>query len=337
MKQSFFNKFLEREPYYHIIFWCLVLFYPYIKFSETGYSESFLHELNSLFFKLCISYFLYLYIFPKKQKKWFLFIGILALILNAVIYQKFDSLFHPENCCGSYLKQFTSNFLTYLSFGAAFYGLFVFKKSLQKQLTINALTNETQKAELDNLKAQVNPHFLFNTLNTIYARAIKTDKTTAELILKLSNGFRYFLHEGQQETVTLVKEISHLQDYIDLQKERLQNKVTINFSTETSDVNQHITPLLLIPFVENAFKYTSILKGNEHTISISIIEKSNTLEFKCKNPFNDNEKEEKNEWIKSGIGISNTKKRLESLYPKKHQLIIDNNNSEFTITLIIQL
>lgn len=337
MKKSFFNKFLEREPYYHLIFWCLVLLYPYLKFSETGYSESFLHELNSLFFKISISYFLYLFIFPKKEKKWFLVLGILALIITSILYQKADSLFHPKDCCGSFLKQFASNFLTHLSFGAVFYGLFIFKKSLQKQLTINALTNKNQKAELDSLKAQVNPHFLFNTLNTIYARAVKTDEITAELILKLSNGFRYFLHEGQQDRVTLVKEISHLQDYIDLQKERLQNKVVVNFITKINNENQHISPLLFIPFVENAFKYSSILKGNRHSISIILEEKNNIVQFVCSNSFNKVSKEEKDDWMNSGIGISNTTKRLELLYPNKHQLTIDQQNSIFTVTLNIQL
>lgn len=336
--ENIYKKFLRAEPYFHVLLWCMVLFYPYIKYmgKEGGYAMSIPHELNSLFFKMTISYFSYLWFFPKENKKKYISIVVLIYIINAVAYDYMDLLFHSEET--SFWKNFVANSLTYFSFGIVFFAVFSIKNAYKKQVEIDKLTQEKQQAEIQALKARFNPHFLFNTLNTIYANALRKDDKTPDLILKLSNGFRYVLHEGQKKHVTLKQELQHLKDYINLQQERLINKIVIEFSEDINDLDQKITPLLLIGFIENAFKYTSILKGKDHTIKIRIQVKNGLLSFVCENPFQENLKDNIDaEWEESGIGIQNTTDRLKLLYPERHQLKIEKDKGLFIIKLEIQL
>ncbi len=336
--KSIYQKFLKIEIYFHVLLWSSVLIYPYIKYleKEGGYMMSLPHELNSLFFKMTISYFLYLWFFPKKNKTKYILIVILVFIANTIAYEYFDRFFHEGDT--HFWIHFIANSLTYLGFGVVFFTIYSVKNVYQKQVEIDRLIQEKQKAEIKVLKAKVNPHFLFNTLNTIYANALKKDDKTPSLILKLSNTFRYVLHEGQKEYVSLDQELQHLNDYINLQEERLSNKITVNFSQHVDNEKQKIAPLLLISFVENAFKYSSSIKGQNHIIKIIINVKGNILSFLCQNPFEENIKETiDNEWKESGIGIRNTKERLMLLYPKKHQLQIIKAENQFKIKLEIQL
>ena len=156
--------------------------------------------------------------------------------------------------------------------------------------------------------------------------------------MKLSDTFRYVLHEGQSDSVYLIKEITHLQDYCSLQKDRLLNKLNIEFLVDIDNPQQAIAPLLLISFVENAFKHTSLLRGYGHFVKLNIELKNGALCFYCENPFiEDADESIDSDWSESGIGISNTRKRLEYLYPNSHQLCIVNNDGIFKVTLIIQL
>jgi len=330
--------FLKTEPLLHIFIWSIVLFYPYIKYlgREGGYMMTFKHELNALVFKMLISYFLYLWFFPKKNKVKYIPVVIVAFILNIVLYDYCDQFFHEDR--SEFWKNFVSSLLTYISFGLVFFTIYSIKNLYKKQIRIDELSLEKNEAELKALKAQINPHFLFNTLNTIYANALKKDDKTPDLILKLSDNFRYLLHEGQKEKVTLKEELQHLQGYINLQQERLSTKVKVDFSTKIDTGKQDIAPLLLIGFVENAFKYTSILKGENHLIRINAQIYDHQLIFQCQNPFNENVVNELDvNWKKSGVGIKNTQKRLQLIYPEKHQLIIQKENEKFIVTLKIRL
>ena len=292
---------------------------------DGGYPMSFLHELNSLFYKMTISYFLYLWFFTKQN----LPIVLLVFILNVLAYGYADNLFHPHE--RNFWLEFISHSLTYVGFGIVFFTIYAIKRGYKRQLEINQLTQEKQQAEIRVLKAQVNPHFLFNTLNTIYANSLKKDDKTPELILKLADGFRYMLHEGQKEYVTIEQEIYHLQDYIHLQEERLAKKIKVNFAEIVDDHTQKITPLLCIGFVENAFKYASVL-----TIQIEL--KNKLFTFSCSNPFNTKAVDEIDvDWKESGVGIKNTRERLSLLYPETHTLTINDEDAVFKLKLEIQL
>jgi len=332
-------KFMQkREALMHVLFWVIYLCFPFLKAIGKGGYPSFYSELIDLFFGLIIFYTAYLLFFPSKKKirngillfALFCSVGYLNLKMHNWMFQ------------GTHVEAFWYYSLSYISTYSILalfaYVLYSLKEAYKKQVALDDANLKKQQAELEGLKAQINPHFLFNTLNTIYSSALKNDVKTAELILKLSDNFRYMLHEGQYKYVPLIKEITHLKGYINLQEERLRDKVTVDFNVEIDDDEQEIAPLLLISFVENAFKYISLLKGKNHSLKIGIDLKDKAFKFCCENPFKETDQQHTDaQWQESGIGITNTKKRLAHLYHDKHMLNIENDNSFFKVNLQIQL
>ncbi len=328
----------KREGVMHAMFWIIYLFFPFLKAIGKGAFPSFYSELNDLFFGLIIFYVSYLLFFPSRKK---IRNGILLFALFCIVGY-LNLKMHNWMFQGSHAEAFWYYSLSYISTYSILalfaYVLYSLKEAYKKQVALDTANLKKQVAELEGLKAQINPHFLFNTLNTIYSSALKTDAKTAELILKLSDNFRYMLHEGQHKYVPLLKEIAHLKGYINLQEERLRDKVIVNFTVEIDDEEQEIAPLLLISFVENAFKYISLLKGKNHSLNIKISLIDQSFKFYCENPFEENNKQHTDvQWQESGIGITNTKKRLAYLYADKHVLNIENENSFFKVNLHIQL
>ena len=193
---------------------------------------------------------------------------------------------------------------------------------------------EENVAELKLLKAQLNPHFLFNTLNNLYGLSVvKSDKLPA-LMLKLSDLLRYSLYETKETLVPLEKEIQYLENYISLEKIRLEDTTTIKFSKKCDTASKTIAPMLFIVFVENAFKHLSILKDEKSNVLISIKEEDNSLIFTCKNSFDPANLTAKNsEKKKSGIGLENAKKRLALIYPEKHQLHMKATEDSYDVEL----
>lgn len=196
--------------------------------------------------------------------------------------------------------------------------------------------NEEKKlsAELSSLKLQINPHFLFNTLNSLYAFALKEKSpTTASSILKLSGIMRYVVTEAPQDFVSLEKEIGYINDYIDLQKMRLDKSVDLKYEVFGDLAGHQIAPLTLIPFIENAFKY-GVNPDEPSKILVSIAVEKNSLVM-----IVDNKKVTiaDDPMMKSGKGIQNTKARLDYLYQGKHALVIDDLSDAFHVKLTLQL
>ncbi|WP_181899416.1 sensor histidine kinase [Flagellimonas nanhaiensis] len=335
-----FQKIIRYEPLIHIFFWYMVLFFPYVKYlgREGGYPIDFRHELLALLFDIIPTYLAYFWFFPYKKKSIGIPLFIAACIVIAIIYNYFDGYFHPGDQHPQTWKLILSSLVRYASLITAFFALFSIKEMYRKQRVIENISLKQHQAELSILKGQINPHFLFNTLNTIYSSALDKDDKTADLILKLSDNFRYILVEGQQDAVSLKKEIRHLKDYIALQKERLADKVSVDWFEDIEDPDAQIPPLLLISFIENAFKYSGLLKGKNNPITIQLKLNGGKLYFYCENSCKDIRKEEVDEnWNESGIGIENTKKRLQLLYPNKHELRINSKSPKFIVELQIQL
>jgi two-component system LytT family sensor kinase len=203
--------------------------------------------------------------------------------------------------------------------------------NLTKQRALRAETKHTE-AQLSFLKAQINPHFLFNTLNNIYTLAVISSSNTAESIMKLSNIMRYIADETNQRMVSLEDEIDCASDFIGLQKLRLSENSPVDFQVSGKLTNQQIAPLILMTFVENAFKY-GISKHYHSPVIINIRVNENDLIFKCENKIF----ESAGQRTRAGIGISNTKQRLDFLYPDRHELIIDQVGDFFTVYLKISL
>lgn len=192
---------------------------------------------------------------------------------------------------------------------------------------------ETQKqriqTELDNLKSQIQPHFLFNTLNSIYSLAIRKDEKTADTVVQLSEFLRYVIQNTQKNEVDLVKEIAYLSNYIDLQKSRLRNTVQVSFEIKGDPYKFKIAPLILFSFIENAFKY-GVNPEEESTIEIRITITAISLSLHVYN------KKVKIQNVSgAGIGLKNTKKRLHLIYPQSHDLKILETEREFKIELTI--
>ncbi len=193
------------------------------------------------------------------------------------------------------------------------------------------ITKQQLQTELSFLKSQVNPHFLFNSLNSIYSLSLANSQQTAYAVMKLSRIMRYTLEDANNNTVSLSQEIEFIKNYIEMQKIRLTENVYIKFITEGDTDNIHIAPLLLIPFIENAFKY-GISTHHESVICASIIVADKQITFSCTNTIFPNLQKNKG----TGTGISNTTRRLELLYPGKHKLTIAESPDKYNVTLAIQ-
>jgi len=211
-------------------------------------------------------------------------------------------------------------------------GIRVINQWLRSEQRAKEITNEKLQAELSFLKAQINPHFLFNTLNNIYALASSQSEHTAAAVMKLSSIMRYVLTEARNDLVPLEKEILFTSHYIELQKMRLTDKTSIDYSIQGDPLGRQIAPLLLLPFVENAFKY-GISTRECSPIHILLDIKQESLYFSISNHkhFNTMLRMAEN----TGIGISNTKRRLDLLYPGRYELIINDKSNEFTVHLKI--
>ena len=194
--------------------------------------------------------------------------------------------------------------------------------------------NEFLKTELSLLRSQVSPHFMFNVLNNMVALARKQSDLLEPSLIKLSSLMRYMLYETDEEKVSLEKEIDYLQSYIDLQQQRFGKKVAISTKFHQADKSYFIEPMLLIPFVENAFKHgTGMIE--QAMITIELVAANNQLQFTVQNKYNPGSVEIKDK--ASGIGLTNVGRRLNLLYKNKHQLLINKDNGFFTITLQINL
>lgn len=212
--------------------------------------------------------------------------------------------------------------------------LLVFVGSLMVRINARwkAAEQERVSAELAHLKAQINPHFLFNTLNSIYALAIQKSDETPEAVVRLSGMMRYVIQEADKDLVPLDKEIAYLRDYIDLQKIRLSRTTRLDFSVDGDTTGKMIAPLLLIPFVENAFKY-GVNPEKEAGIRIGIVVSDGRLDMIVRN----DKVVQAADGEKSGIGIQNTRNRLEHIYGHGFLLDIKETDKEFMVTLNLVL
>ena len=196
---------------------------------------------------------------------------------------------------------------------------------------------EHNSAELAALKAQINPHFLFNALNTLYSTALQErSEKTAEGIQKLGDMMRFMLHDNERDTIELSRELAYLHDYVALQKLRIGEAANVSIQLELppQPCPQTLAPMLLMPFVENAFKHGISLR-HPTWIHIAVRCEKNTIGLTVRNSVHlktadDPEREA------SGIGLDNVQKRLQLLYPDRHQLSIQQTTTEFSIALEIQ-
>ncbi|MFK7814450.1 MAG: sensor histidine kinase [Maribacter sp.] len=198
---------------------------------------------------------------------------------------------------------------------------------------------QEKDAELKLLKGQLNPHFLFNTLNNLYGLSVTKSDKLPNLMLKLSDLLRYSLYETKETLVPLDKEIKYLENYISLEKIRLEDQMEIEFTKTGMFTEKKIAPMLLIVFVENAFKHLGIGKdGNSSSVRVNLELTENHLLFQCSNSIDPTSPEGNSlEKGKSGIGLQNANKRLALMYPDNYELIINREENKYQVELKLDL
>lgn len=211
-------------------------------------------------------------------------------------------------------------------------GLAFLVRSLTQERQLKSLREQQFISELNYLKAQIHPHFFFNTLNNIYALALKQSADTAPMVARLGELMRYILHEASQKTVPLAQEIAFLSSYIALAKIRYQTTTQINFDVQGIRPDSLIEPLLLLPFVENAFKHGLDQETAAGTVAIVLCQTPDELILDVSNS---KPKEQKTKET-TGIGLVNVAKRLDLLYPGTHQLTVKNEPACYQVTLMLR-
>ncbi|MFN8357365.1 MAG: sensor histidine kinase [Spirosomataceae bacterium] len=272
---------------------------------------------------------------------WFIIIlGLLVLLIFEVMY--FKIIFKGDFDIGGRGVFFRGIIPMPLVLGLLFYYVIAIVVSTSMALTKHQQEQQEQQkqiefekltAELEVLKLQISPHFLFNTLNNIRSLIRKKSDNAEDIVIKLSSILRYMLYQSKADTVPLRKEIQHLQDYIDLQKLRMSEPHYVRFDI-TGDIDKiMIEPLLFIPFVENAFKYgVHATKSAPLTFAINVI--GNTLLFESSNQLFESEYEEEGS---SGIGLDNVSRRLQLYYPQRHEMKIQTEEERFSVNIKIEL
>ncbi|MEP6725909.1 MAG: histidine kinase [Bacteroidota bacterium] len=226
------------------------------------------------------------------------------------------------------------NLLIYLFIFALSTAYQLIKDKINSDKLAQQKQNEVLKTELSLLRSQVSPHFMFNVLNNMVSLARKQSDMLEPSLIKLSSLMRYMLYEADEERVSLEKEMDYLQSYIDLQQQRFGKKVQVKVHMHTMDDQYQLEPMLLIPFVENAFKHgTGMIEDAQ--IDIDLEAEKNILQFTVSNKYNPASAEIKDKT--SGIGLTNVKRRLNLLYGKNHTLTISTNDNWFVASLKINL
>lgn len=333
----------------HLLFWVGVYFF-YNYFLGYGSQNTTYINRFSLFLipiTMGISYFFLFFLIPKyllsNKQKLFVLYTIYTLIVSfffivlSILYALVFSDVFKINGTSPITKGFLFIILGvyFIVFIVISIGLIMnnYKSTLKNEDLKNKILEsqlQLKEQELKFLKMQIHPHFLFNTLNTLYGFALKKSDDAPEMILKLSNLLDYILYQVDKPLVFLEDEISHIENYISLEKIRFQESLSINFIIETDLKNIQIAPMLLLPFVENAFKHGSQIND---VLKINIYLKT-TNDFLF---FEINNSTKNNSTLKKGIGLDNIRKRLNMLYNNKHQLNIARNENLFNVQLKISL
>lgn len=337
------------ESSLHILVWSALFLFVWSNVQTLG---PFRKQDESIYLPLCwniafsaiLFYVNSLYLVPRfiasqqyiKYILWMLLLYVSIVSFNAIFDQLYSlSLFSSEK--EPFLSDIIMNIqsktvILSLSIGYGLTKLWIQNQKIQQQLIKDKLSTQ-----LKYLKAQINPHFLFNTLNMAYASATKSnDAVTADIIEKLSGLMRYVLYESNEDKVSLEKEIQYIDNSVNLQLQRLSEELAnqISYKVKGDWRNKKIAPMILIPFIENVFKHGIIL-SRRSDVSIFISLTNNLLTLETKNPVSHHSLRPEN--LNSGIGLNNAKERLQLLYPNQHTLEIDDSGSAFHVKLEIQI
>jgi len=351
----------------HLLVWAILFFFPsYLMYIDSRQDVNFLYHsfIQTIFYAIIfyVNFFILIpYIFFQKKNKLWYFISASLLIIGMTLLMNVPNAYlmpdrpmiprefrqgpsvprgmdrmmppldqrmpRPFNGWPMYNFMLISFLTTGFSLGLRFSDKLIRNEKKQKEAE-----KEKLNTELAMLKNQINPHFLFNSLNTLYSLSLIKSDLTPEAILKLSDMMRYVILDTQRDKVPVGLEIQYIQHYVGLQQLRLSDNVDLQLNVSEDYEDYEIPPMILIPFVENAFKYGTS-SHEKAVILINIGIENGILEFKVSNRIFQGREE--NETF--GIGISNTRQRLRLIYPDNHELAITNNGKVFIVNLKISL
>ncbi len=331
----------------HTCLWVLLFSLPYIlrpSLNEgrpaTEHKEPAIvhirYVLNDLvyitFFYLNASVLIAQFIYKRRYKQYTAIIIACFVVILFITWVLFSTMMAQQNF--SLSKHFLFNFFFFLFFFAGSTAYKLVKDRTLADKIAREKENENLKTELSLLRSQASPHFMFNVLNNMVALARKKSDLLEPSLLKFSSLMRYILYDADEEKVVLEKEIDYLQSYIDLQQQRFGKNVQINVNLHQFDDNYEIEPMLLIPFVENAFKHgTGIIE--DAAITVQLKAEKGMLYFNVQNKYDPTSIEIRDKT--SGIGLANVKRRLNLLYGDKQNLLISRKDNWFTISLQLNL
>lgn len=334
------NRFF-RYKVDHILFWSLTIFfhgYTRVGLIEKAGTDQFIIELvvrNGLL--ALVIYVNLLVILPRFMDNKKYLAGISLMLLSIAVYVVLKS-FHDQHLFGVvlgnlFLREIQSHLFYNLSI-VTFYFIFATTLHLSKQWylqreQIRKIELENISTELEYLKAQINPHFLFNSINTIYFQIDKQNSGARETLSKFSDMLRYQLYECNGHEIPVEKEISYLKNYVELQRLRKDENYSIEFICSDELKNFTLPPLLLVPFVENAFKHVSHFMDKKNIIKIDVSKSGNFFRFNVMNTKDNVQKTSET----GGIGLKNVKRRLELSYKDKYLLDIQDTPEHFTVNL----
>lgn len=328
-----------------MLFWVAhLVFYAILYGSfEDNYRQTFLQEFIYLPVKIVFTYFTLYFLLPKyllpgKYGAFFIWLTVASFIAGIVqryIAFNFDyPLYFPLALQDPffYLPKIIKMFVAIYPVTFFAVAIKLLKYWYVNQQEQQVLEQEKLQAELRFLKTQIHPHFLFNTLNNLYALTLKASPKAPEAVLKLSELINYMLYECTGDEVLLSKEVKFIHNYIDIEKMRYGDKLDVDIRVRGEAHDRKIPALILLPFVENCFKHGASETLQLSWVKIAIDIQSNLIVIKVENNKNGENAVQK----KQGIGIQNVKRRLDLLYPGKHELKIINGKETFLVILTIQ-
>jgi len=335
---------------YHCLFWLgiLVLLPMFVSKGGNDYLRQMSFFAITLPFDMLVVYISFYILIPSflTKKKILAFIllfittGLFFILLQrAFIY---FIVFPGERSSQTFTQELPAFILiTFIIYGIALM-IKLLKLWYEKNMELREMSNNNlqielrlKEAELSLLKAQLHPHFLFNTLNNLYGLTLDKSDHAPAVVLRISDMLNYMLYESNQASVPLANEVKYLRDYLDLEKLRFGDELKLDFIEEGNYADFEIAPLILIPFVENAFKHGASGQTEGAKIHIQIKADSNLLMLHVENTVDPGTGQVDNE-ISGGVGLANVKKRLELLYKNRYILDIENKTDTFVIRLEIR-
>lgn len=337
----------QKEIIIHLLYWLIFIFGYFIQLRPEnhfvfGFDEVTLFSISYLLITISTFYINYLYILKTfvdiKMLSKFL-IGLVLIFAYFITFRYLleEVVFLHVFGTGNYFEGTTIQYYIFdnlhwastpIIASTIMWLVINFIRTLQKEVILN---EEKKLAEIQFLKSQINPHFIFNTLNNIYSMVFLQSKQALPAIEKLSEIMRFTTYETQKELISIGSEIKYIESFIDLERIRNTKEIHIQLLMDIENENQLLPPYLLLPFIENCIKH-GILDDEKHPVIFSIKSNNKALIIDVKNKINNKLKD-----THSGIGLSNLRKRLEHYYPNKYRFDVTNDNVTFKSHLKIHL